>query len=144
MSVAYQQTLPRDVLVADLEAALSREEILLRDKHELQQRHVVLTQEFEHRLVNGLQLIASLLHMQSRAAISPEAAEQLTVAARRVASLGRVHHQLNRLDGQDRVEFKQYLENLCDDLSSLLFQEGTRAAITVEGSEAEIPTSFAI
>ena len=72
-------------------------------------RQKMLAQEFEHRLVNGLQLISSLLSLQSRTATTPEAGDQLTVAARRVAALGRVHHRLHLLDHQDHVEFRDYL-----------------------------------
>ena len=104
----------------------------------------MLAQEFEHRLINGLQLIVSLLSLQSRTATTPEAADQLTIGARRVASLGRVHRRLHLLDHQDHVEFKEYLQLLCDDLSGLLFLEGSGYAIVVEGAKAEIPTTMAI
>jgi two-component system, sensor histidine kinase PdtaS len=109
-------------LTAELHAALVREQVLLQEKHQLSQRQVMLEQEFEHRLINGLQLIVSLLSLQSRTAPTPEAADQLNVAARRVSALGRVHHRLHLLDHEDRVEFKEYLHNLCADLSGLLFQ----------------------
>jgi two-component sensor histidine kinase len=104
----------------------------------------MLAQEFEHRLINGLQLIVSLLSLQSRAATTPEAAAQLTIASRRVSALGRVHHRLHLLDHQDKVEFKQYLQYLCEDLSGLLFEVQTGYAIEVEGPEIEIPTASAI
>jgi two-component system, sensor histidine kinase PdtaS len=133
-----------DALAADLRESLAREEALLQEKGELSRRHGVLAQEFEHRLINGLQLIASLLSMQSRAATTSEAATQLTIASRRVSALGRVHHQLHRLDHRERIEFKHYLQNLCEDLSGLLFQEGGDTSITVKGTEAEVPTLLAI
>jgi hypothetical protein len=48
------------------------------------------------------------------------------------------------LDNDESVELKQYLHHLCEDLSGLLFQEGTGYAIVVEGAELEIPTASAI
>ena len=89
-------------------------------------------------------LIVSLLSLQSRSAKTPESADQLMIAARRVSSLGRVHRRLHLLDHQDHVEFKEYLQNLCEDLSSLLFQEGSGYAIVVEAANVEIPTTLAI
>ena len=133
-----------DVLAAELEAALGREEIYLREMNELAERQVMMTQEFEHRLVNGLQLIVSLLSLQSRTAATSEATDQLMIAARRVSSLARVHRRLHLLDHQDRVEFKEYLQHLCEDLAGLLFQEGSGYAVVVDGTNAEIPTTLAI
>ncbi len=133
-----------DALTAELHASHAREEALRREMRDLAQRQAMLTQEFEHRLINGLQLIVSLLSLQSRIATTPEAAAQLTIAARRVAALGRVHRRLHLLDHQDNVEFKRYLEHLCEDISGLLFQEPTGYAIVVEAVDAEIPTAFAI
>ena len=63
-----------DALTAELQAARARETTLLREKSDLLQRQDMLTQEFEHRLVNGLQIIVSLLSLQSRR-VSPEAAD---------------------------------------------------------------------
>ena len=104
----------------------------------------MLAHEFEHRLINGLQLIVSLLSLQSRTATTPEAAEQLIIAARRVSALGRVHRRLHLLDHQETVEFKEYLQRLCEDLSGLLVEERSGYAIGVEGAKAEIPTTLAI
>jgi two-component sensor histidine kinase len=134
----------RDALAAELQAALAREQVLVREKRELSQRQILLTQEFEHRLINGLQLIVSLLSLQSRTATTPEAAAQLTIAAHRVAALGRVHRRLHLLDHQDNVELKQYLQHLCADLSDLLCGESTGCAIVVEGAAIKVPTEFAI
>jgi two-component sensor histidine kinase len=133
-----------DALTAELHASHAREERLIEETRALSLRQEMLAQEFEHRLVNGLQLIASLLSLQSRSASTPEASDQLTVAARRVAALGRVHHRLHLLDHDEHVEFNVYLRHLCGDLSNLLFEEKTGPKIVVEGAKAEIPTAFAI
>jgi chemotaxis protein methyltransferase CheR len=135
---------PYAIMAARLEASGAREEALRRETLELAQRQAMLTQEFEHRLVNGLQLISSLLSVQGRNATTAEASHQLTTAASRVAALGRVHHRLHLLDHLDRVEFKQYLTHLCEDLSRLLCEDTADCAIMVEGAGAEIPTATAI
>jgi two-component sensor histidine kinase len=136
-----QKTAPA---VTELQAALAREAGLRREMEDLARRQVMLAQEFEHRLINGLQVISSMLSLQSRAAKTAEATEQLTIAASRVAALGRVHRRLHLLDHQDHVEFKGYLEHLCEDLSRLLCEETGDCAILVEGANTEIPTGFAI
>ena len=74
-----------EALTDQLRAATAREDALIRVRDDLAQRQEMLTQEFEHRLINGLQLIVSLLSLQSRAATTPEAANQLIIASRRGA-----------------------------------------------------------
>ncbi len=141
---AREQERHLGALAADLQESLARERVLLREKGDLSQRQVMLTQEFEHRLINSLQLIVSLLSLQSRAATTPEASAQLMIAARRVGALGRVHRRLHLLDHQDKVQFKPYLQHLCEDLSDLLLQDGAGYAIVVDCDNVEIPTTFAI
>ncbi len=132
-----------DALAAELQASLAREDALRDEKSNLLQRQAMLAQEFEHRVANGLQLIASLLSLQSRAMPTLEARNQLSIAARRVVALGTVHHRLHLLDQPAHVEFKEFLTGLCDDLSDLLFQNRTDHAIVVEGTKVEIPSSLA-
>ncbi|MGA9138185.1 MAG: sensor histidine kinase [Methylovirgula sp.] len=132
-----------DALAAALQASLAREEVLLREKHNVLQRQDTLAQEFDHRFANSLQMIMSLLSLQSRGA-APEVAAQLGVAARRVAAFGSVHRRLHLLDRQKRVEFKQYIEQLCGDFSNLLSGAQSDFTILVEGATVEISTEFAI
>jgi two-component sensor histidine kinase len=132
-----------DALAAALQASLAREAALRKQKRDLSQRHVILVREFEHRITNGLQLIASLLSLQSRTMPTPEARSQLSIAARRVVALGTVHHRLHRLDQPRNVKFKEFLTGLCGDLSDLLFQNRTDRAIVVEGTTVELPSSLA-
>jgi two-component sensor histidine kinase len=133
-----------NVLQLALHAALERERILIEERAELSRRQSVLTEEFEHRLMNGLQLVASILTLQSRTMSSPDAAEQLGLAARRVSALGRIHRQLHHLDHCADVKFKDHVAHLCQDLAELLLQQNTDRKILLEGVEATIPTQLAI
>jgi two-component system, sensor histidine kinase PdtaS len=128
-----------------LREALAREEALLREKNDLIQQQELLSKETDHRLLNGLQMIVSLLSLQSRASANPEAASQLAVAANRVATIGRVHQRLHDLDGVQTVAFKQYLEDLCRDFSAMLSsEERSERIIVVEGIEIKLPTATGI
>ena len=132
-----------------LRQALAREEALLFQKHELIQRQAVLSQEANHRLLNGLQLIVSLLAMQSRATTNAEVASQLATAADRVATIGRIHHRLHSPDGVETFALKHYLEDLCSDFSMLLSWNTlslvhSKRVIVVEGIEITLPTAIAV
>ncbi len=135
---------PYDVVVSELQSALAREQMHLRDRDKQIERQALLTREFEHRLVNGLQLIVSLLSLQSRTATTPEAADQLKIAARRVSALGRVHRRLHQYNDQDNVNLTKYLQDLCEDLTGLLGREGSGHAAIVEGESLDIPAAMAI
>lgn len=132
-----------DALAAELQASLAREDRLQKEKHDLSQRHVMLDQEFQHRIANGLQLIAGLLLMQSQTMSTPEVGIQLRIAAQRIVALGTVNHRLQLSDQPANVELKGFLVSLCDDLLGLLFQNRTDHAIVVEGATVEIPSSLA-
>jgi two-component system, sensor histidine kinase PdtaS len=137
------QRKPRDAAITRLRASLARERASLREKSDQLRRQDLLVQEFEHRLLNGLQLVISLLSLQSRAA-EPAAASQLATAARRIATFARLHRHLHTRDHQETVELKDYLLQLCKGLSDLLLWEQAGYAVVVEGVKLEVSTAFAI
>jgi two-component sensor histidine kinase len=124
-------------------AALAREEVLRRENGELLQRHRSRLQEFEHRLLNGLQMVSGLLVRQSIAA-TPAAAQELNVAAARIYAFGSVHRRLRFGEYKDTVDIKRHLQDLCDDLTGLLFPAGVGQSIVVEAPNYEIPATLAV
>jgi two-component sensor histidine kinase len=129
----------------DLREALAREVDLLRQKDEAIQFEKDLREESEHRLLNGLQMIASLLALQGRASADGGVTSQLAVAAGRVATIERVHRRLHALDGLTTVAFRTFLEDFCRDYSLMLSRDDRREqAIAVEGSDVDLPTATAI
>ncbi len=132
-----------------LRQALARDEALLRQKDGMIQRQAVLSQEFDHRLLNGIQMIVSLLSLQSRASENAEVASQLAAAADRITTIGRIHHRLHSLDGVQTFALKQYLEDLCGDFSvmlssEMLSSEHPERVIAVAGIEITLPAVTAI
>ena len=141
----YEQELKRhQVTESRLRESVLRESDLLRQKDELIRQKDILAKESEHRLLNGLQLISSLLSAQSRGSKNPEAVAQLTLAANRVATLGRVHRHLHTLDNLESVELKQYLEQLCHDLAAMVSSEFAGRSLCVEGAELKISRVLAV
>ena len=125
--------------------ALAQNETLLRQKDELIQNQALLSKESDHRLLNDLQVIVSLLSLQSRASANAEVASQLAAAADRIATIGRMHRRLHYCDGVQSVAFKQFLHDLCRDFSTMLSSEkGPQRVIVVEGAEITLPSVTAI
>ena len=129
---------------AQLREALARERVLLDQKDELIKHKDLMSRESDHRLMNGLQMVSSLLSLQSREAQHANAAEQLKIAANRVATIGSVHKRLHALDHVRTLELKQYLENLCQDLAGILPAEAAEHNLAVEGITLEVPTAIGI
>lgn len=143
--LAYEGELKKhSVTEARLRRSVAREIALLRQKDNLTRQKDILSRESEHRLLNGLQLITSLLSIQSRATKNAEVAAQLTIAANRVASLGRLHRHLHALEKTDSIELKHYIENLCRDLSAMASNENRARDLVVTAIELRIPTVTAI
>lgn len=127
------------------EMLLGLKDEIIAQQEMLIQRQDLLTKEADHRLMNDLQLVASLLSLQSRATANVEAASQLATAANRIATIQRVHRRLHCLDGDQNVAFKQYLEAFCEDFSAMLPPSSAlEHAIKFESVELSLPTKTAI
>jgi two-component sensor histidine kinase len=128
-----------------LRKALARDDVLLRQKDELIKNQALLSKESDHRLLNDLQLIVSLLSLQSRVSANAEVALQLAAAADRIATIGSMHRRLHYCDGAQSVAFKQFLDDLCRDFSTMLSsEEPLERVIVVEGIETKLPSVTAI
>lgn len=88
-----------------------------RDRFEaLAAERALLMQEVNHRVGNSLQLIASLLTLQAKAAGNPDAREALVNATGRVLAVAQVHRRLYTSNDVQSVAVNQYLTALVEDL----------------------------
>lgn len=131
-------------LEAELRDLLAREEALLAEKDRLLIEKELLNREADHRLLNSLQMVASLLSMQGRLSDDPAVAAELEVAARRVIAIGNVHRRLHALDHARTVELLAYLETLCADIAAMIAVDGRENKVVVEGIRFEVATSTGI
>ena len=127
-----------DAQIADLKDLAS----VVMDQMELQlaaRRAVsaaeLMAKEIDHRVMNSLQFVSSLLSMQSRLPELGEAAHHLRLAANRVASVAQVHRHFTA-EGAETTSCLGFLTKLCSELASLLNRE-----ITLRGSEVDVPTT---
>jgi len=129
-----------------LREAPAREDALLDEKDELIRQLEILRKESDHRFLNSLQMIASLLSMQARTAVSPQiCCSELRNAAGRVIMIAAIHRRLHSLAGADRVAFKPYLEELCGDFSTMLSRaDGSGPIIFIDAIDAQLPGITAV
>jgi two-component sensor histidine kinase len=96
-------------------------------------RATLKSSEVDHRTMNSLQFVASLLNLQSRT-VGPEASRQLMTAANRVLAVARVHRNFSVDEIADHIPVLAYLRRICDELVVIL-----GVPISVEGIEATVP-----
>lgn len=78
----------------------------------------VLLKEIHHRVKNNLQLIISLLNIQSRSGNSISTEEFVEKSLARITSMSLVHQNLYQNNDIEKVNFHDYLNNLTKSVSS--------------------------
>ena len=77
----------------------------------------VLMREIHHRVKNNLQIVISLLHLQSDKLPDSSAQTILIDAQQRITSMALVHEQLYSRDNLAKVDIIEYIHSLLDELS---------------------------
>ncbi len=90
-------------------AALDRQTELLR------QREIML-REIHHRVKNNMQVMSSLLSLQSRVAANPETRRMLEENQNRIQSMALLHELLYQSDDLAVVDFSKYIRRMVDHL----------------------------
>lgn len=76
----------------------------------------VLLKEIHHRVKNNMQVICSLLDMQSRYLDNPNTVTLLQESKHRIYSMALIHEKLYRSQNLDRIDFSEYLQTLSHNL----------------------------
>ncbi|WP_119461001.1 CheR family methyltransferase [Rhodospirillaceae bacterium SYSU D60014] len=113
------------------------------EKEDLLHHKDVLLKELNHRIKNSLQLVASLLALQSRT-VPKEAQQQLAEATSRINAVARVHQRLYQRSEIDRVDFGAYLHEFCADLADTLGMANRAVHLRIEAEPVELPTDQVI
>jgi two-component sensor histidine kinase len=78
-------------------------------------RHQVLLKEVNHRVKNSLQIVSSMLQLQSNAASDPALTERLMAASSRVNAVGRAYDHLAYNPDYENIDLVAYLRDVIDD-----------------------------
>lgn len=122
---------------ASLEAAL-----IQRDEALVQQD--LLMREVNHRIKNSLQVVSSLLSLQSQHTEDPELRARLTEAGRRVRAVSDIHQLLYKVEDVRLIPFHDYLTALCRDVERSALAEGGNWSLELSVEPVEVPTDQAV
>ena len=111
----HQRTAELERTNAQLEAAVTDKEVLLK--------------EVQHRVKNNLQVICSLLRLQA-ARIEEPARRAFDESLRRIQCMSLMQELLYRSDQPARVDFADYLRQLCDGLVRSTNPTGARLTVS--------------
>lgn len=107
----------------------------------------VMLKEIHHRVKNNLQIITSLLRLQSRELENPEAIAKFKDATHRVIAMSMIHEKMYQSDELSTLSFKEYLQDLSNDLL-ISYQSGYNVKLKIEcnidsiGLKAVVPIAL--
>lgn len=104
-----------------------------------------LLKEIHHRVKNNLQVISSLLRIQSRFIKDPNALEAIEQSRSRVKSMAMIHQRLHSNDTFENVNVPTFVEELVSEVSDS-FDTGDRVSfdLSIENIELDLETMISI
>jgi two-component sensor histidine kinase/ABC-type amino acid transport substrate-binding protein len=104
----------------------------------------VLLKEIYHRVKNNLQVVSSLLNLQSRRVTDTQTRQLLDDSANRVKSMALVHEQLYRAENLSSIRLAEYLKQLTNNLTNTNQPLSTRVPLRLEAEELTAGVESAI
>ncbi|WP_186453934.1 PAS domain S-box protein [Denitratisoma sp. DHT3] len=123
--------------ISEREDAQRRIQASLREKE-------TLLKEIHHRVKNNLQIISSLLSMQSDRLASEDARDALRESQHRVRSMALIHERLYRNEDLNGVDFGDYIQSLVSVLYRSYRHEGCRVNIGFDLDDVQLNVDTAI
>jgi two-component sensor histidine kinase len=103
----------------------------------------LLTKELHHRVFNNLQLLISLLDLQSRETSSPEAKEALRIVEARLKSIALVNEINIAAGGVGLVDALDLAKGMAATMAQVHSTQSSKLVIEVEGPSLPIPIDTA-
>jgi PAS domain S-box-containing protein len=113
-----------------IQAALKEKELLLGEVH--------------HRVKNNLQIVQSMLHLQSAKFDNPAVHDMLTDCQSRVKSMALIHQTLYQSKDFARVDFANFLNSLALALINLYRVDPNRISLSIEADQVLLPIDAAV
>jgi two-component sensor histidine kinase/ligand-binding sensor domain-containing protein len=146
-----QEVVERKKAEAKVQASLKEKDILLGEKEELLNEKVslleekeVLLKEVHHRVKNNLQVISSLLYLNSRKIKDADALSMFKDSQNRVKSIALVHERLYRSRDLGKISLKEYIKQLTNDLFKSYAANKSVIRMDIDINEVFVDVDFAV
>lgn len=130
--------------ITDRRAIEHQKEQLQHRTEDLLKQKEILLEEMQHRIVNSLQIIASILMLKARVVTSEESRQHLQDAHRRVMSVAAVQQYLHSSARADQIEIAPYLRKLSDSLAQSMIGENSPSRLMVTADKGFVPSADAV
>jgi two-component sensor histidine kinase len=112
-------------------------------KQSLHEKEILL-KEIHHRVKNNMQIISSLLNLQSRHVKDENAFEMFKQSQTRVRSMALVHEKLYQSKELDRMSFQGYAQNLANFLLNIFGVDQGRVKVEIDAGEITMDINMAV
>jgi PAS domain S-box-containing protein len=104
----------------------------------------IMLREIHHRVKNNLQVISSLLNLQSRYIKDPDSVEVFKESQNRVKSMAMIHEKLYQSPDLAYIDFSEYINSLIKSLFSsyLVNPDSIRALIEINDIYLDVNTAI--
>ena len=103
-----------------------------------------LLKEIHHRVKNNLQMVSSLLSLQTKNTRSKAAIEALEEGKSRVKAMALIHQKLYQNEDLSVIEMQGYIESLINSVQSVYKKGGHNINITIDAEGVELDIDRAI
>ena len=117
---------------------------LFRQKQKSLREREGLLKEIHHRVKNNLQIISSLLSLQSKSLTDTDAQGAISESRNRVKSMSLIHEQLYQEDTISGVDMKDYMQRLVSSLTSSYGLDTERVEIKITADNILLDVDSAI
>ncbi|MBF0316939.1 MAG: response regulator [Nitrospirae bacterium] len=135
-----QLKVTNEKLHVEINERLKAEERL---KQSLREKEVLL-REVHHRVKNNLQIVSSLLDLQTRYIDNDASLEMFRDSQRRLKAMALIHEKLYQSDNMERIEFGKYVENLLNHLYASYCLNTDRISLKTDIDECYIGIDTAV
>lgn len=140
-SLFFNASLTGIVLLLIIGGLIYRSERLKTRKN---QQIEALLKEIHHRVKNNLQVISSLLNMQSREVEDQDMLEAMKEGQNRVKAMSLIHQKLYQNENVTEIDFEEYAKDLCKQLSSVFSKPDQKIENHIHSNNIKLDIDTAI